>query len=133
MLSMQVPISFDKAHGLPPCGPSMVVEFAGRAGRLNEFIPCFSDIEVNLSVRCMTGRSPCPTQHLLILLEEEVCDGGDCTDMVHAAAEGQCVADIARALERRNKSGVYRILALNGGIAPEPRRRAAGALRLEER
>src|SRR6516225_8177776 len=46
---------------------------------------------------------------------------------------GQCVADIARALERRNKSGVYRILALNGGIAPEPRRRAAGALSLEER
>jgi hypothetical protein len=39
---------------------------------------------------------------------------------------GQCVADIARALERRNKSGVYRILTLNGGIAPEPRRRAAG-------
>jgi hypothetical protein len=28
------------------------------------------------------------TQHLLILLEEEVCDGGDCTNMVHAAAEG---------------------------------------------
>jgi hypothetical protein len=46
---------------------------------------------------------------------------------------GQCVADIAQALERRSKSGVYRILALNGGIAPEPRRRAAGALRLEER
>src|SRR6516165_7812869 len=46
---------------------------------------------------------------------------------------GQCVADIARALERRNKSGVYRILALNGGMAPAPRRRAAGALRLEER
>src|SRR6516164_7795639 len=46
---------------------------------------------------------------------------------------GQSVADIARALERRNKSGVYRILAVNGGIAPEPRRRAAAALRLEER
>src|SRR5713101_6046594 len=46
---------------------------------------------------------------------------------------GQCVADIARALERRNKSGVYRVLALNGGIAPAPRRRAAVALRLEER
>src|SRR3974377_158222 len=46
---------------------------------------------------------------------------------------GQCVAHIARALARRNKSGVYRILAVNGGIAPEPRRRAAGALRLEER
>jgi IS30 family transposase len=46
---------------------------------------------------------------------------------------GQCVADIARALGRRNKSGVYRILADDGGIAPLARRRAAGALRLEER
>ena len=46
---------------------------------------------------------------------------------------GQCVADIARALERRNKSGVYRILAASGGIVPRARRRAARALRLEER
>src|SRR3954464_3233744 len=46
---------------------------------------------------------------------------------------GQCVADIARALERRNKSGVYRILALNGGIAPRPRRRHRFGLRGEER
>jgi IS30 family transposase len=46
---------------------------------------------------------------------------------------GQCVADIARALERRNKSGVYRVLALNGGIAPLPRRRAQRALRLADR
>ena len=46
---------------------------------------------------------------------------------------GQCVADIARSLARRNKSGVYRILALNGGIAPAPRRRALVALRLDER
>ncbi len=46
---------------------------------------------------------------------------------------GQCVADIARALERRNKSGVYRVLALNGGIAPASRRRAPVALKLEER
>jgi len=46
---------------------------------------------------------------------------------------GQCIADIARALERRNKSGVYRILAADGGIAPRARRRAARALRLEER
>src|SRR3974390_3074804 len=46
---------------------------------------------------------------------------------------GQSVADIARALERRNKSGVYRILAGNGGIAPSLRRRASAALRLEER
>src|SRR5438552_17956366 len=46
---------------------------------------------------------------------------------------GQCVADIARALERRNKSGVYRVLALNGGSAPTQRRRATVALWLEER
>jgi IS30 family transposase len=46
---------------------------------------------------------------------------------------GQCIAAIARTLGRRNKSGVYRVLALNGGIVPTPRRRAAGALRLEER
>jgi transposase, IS30 family len=46
---------------------------------------------------------------------------------------GQCIASIARTLGRRNKSGVYRILALNGGIVPAPRRRAALALRLDER
>ena len=38
---------------------------------------------------------------------------------------GQCVADIARALGRRNKSGVYRLLAVNGGIAPNVRRRGS--------
>src|SRR5476651_1828295 len=46
---------------------------------------------------------------------------------------GQCVADIARALERRNKSGVYRVLALNGGISPTPHRRSPIALTLGER
>src|SRR5712671_6864361 len=46
---------------------------------------------------------------------------------------GECVADIARSLGRRNKSGVYRILALNGGIAPAPRQSALVVLRLEER
>lgn len=46
---------------------------------------------------------------------------------------GQCVADIARALRRRNKSGVLRILALNGGIAPRVRRRTAQALSPGER
>src|SRR5438309_11314864 len=44
---------------------------------------------------------------------------------------GQCIADIARALERRSKSGVYRVLALNGGISPAARRRAPIALALE--
>jgi IS30 family transposase len=46
---------------------------------------------------------------------------------------GQCIASIARTLGRRNKSGVYRILALNGGIMPMPRCRARLALRLDER
>ena len=46
---------------------------------------------------------------------------------------GQCIASIARMLGRRNKSGVYRILALNGGIIPAPRRRRTQALRLDER
>ena len=32
---------------------------------------------------------------------------------------GQSPIDIARALERKNKGGVYRILALTGGIARE--------------
>ena len=44
---------------------------------------------------------------------------------------GQWVADVARALEERK--AVSKILALNGGIAPAPRRRASVALRLEER
>ena len=46
---------------------------------------------------------------------------------------GQCVAAIARTLGRRSKSGVYRILALNGGIVPTPRHRARLALRADER
>ena len=46
---------------------------------------------------------------------------------------GQSVLAISRALERRNKTGVERIVVLHGGIAPAPRRRAVSALRLEER
>jgi hypothetical protein len=46
---------------------------------------------------------------------------------------GQSAAAISRALERRNKTGVDRIVVLHGGMAPAPRRRALAALRLEER
>ena len=46
---------------------------------------------------------------------------------------GSSAAAIARALDRRNKTGVLRIVTLHGGIAPTPRRRALAALRLEER
>jgi hypothetical protein len=46
---------------------------------------------------------------------------------------GQSAAAISRALERKNKTGVERIVVLHGGIAPTRRRRALAALRLEER
>src|SRR4030088_3255445 len=46
---------------------------------------------------------------------------------------GLSVAAISGALDRRNKTGVLRIVTLHGGIAPAPRRRALAALRLEER
>ena len=47
--------------------------------------------------------------------------------------QGQSISAISRALERRSKSGVQQIVALHGGIAPVPRRRAVAALRVEER
>jgi hypothetical protein len=59
-------------------------------------VPVTGEISLKRETRPELNR-PCPllggvfnrsTQHLLILLEEEVCDGGDCTDMVHTAAEG---------------------------------------------
>ena len=46
---------------------------------------------------------------------------------------GESPSDIARALERRTKGGVYRILASTGGIVPVARQRCPVALRLEER
>jgi len=46
---------------------------------------------------------------------------------------GSSAAAISRALDRRNKTGVLRIVTLHGGIVPVPRRRALAALRLEER
>src|SRR6516164_2504095 len=46
---------------------------------------------------------------------------------------GQSAAGISRALERKNKTGVERIVVVHGGIVPAPRQRALAALRLEER
>ena len=46
---------------------------------------------------------------------------------------GQSAAAISRALERKKKTGVERIVVLHGGIGPAPRRRALAALRFEER
>ena len=47
--------------------------------------------------------------------------------------DGLSVAAISRVLDRRNKTGVLRIVTLHGGIVPAPRRRAVAALRFEER
>ena len=46
---------------------------------------------------------------------------------------GQSSAAISRALERKNKTGVDRIVVLHGGMVPAPCRRALAALRFEER
>ena len=45
-------------------------------------------LELSREMSALCGGFNRSTQHLLILLEKEVCDGGDCTDMVHVAAEG---------------------------------------------
>jgi IS30 family transposase len=55
------------------------------------------------------------------------------TELWERWKNGQSAAAISRALERRNKTGVERVLVLHGGIAPAPRRRALAALKLEER
>ena len=47
--------------------------------------------------------------------------------------QGQSISSISRALDRRNKTGVQRIVSLQGGFAPSARRRAASALGLAER
>src|SRR5580704_2673970 len=46
---------------------------------------------------------------------------------------GQSAAAISRALERKNKTGVERIVVLHGGIVPARRWRALAALRFDER
>ena len=81
------------------------------------------------------------TQHLLILLDKEA---EMVTSRISFTAKqkdelwehwknGQSALAISRALERRNKTGVQRIVALNGGISPAPRCRAAAAWKLEDR
>jgi hypothetical protein len=52
----------------------------------------------------MGGEFNGSTQHLLILSDREVCDGGACADMVHTEAEGRALG----ALEGRPVCGGYR-------------------------
>lgn len=47
--------------------------------------------------------------------------------------QGQSISSISRALERRTKGGVQRIVVVHGGIAPSARRRAAWTLDVGER
>ncbi len=74
-------------------------------------------------------------QHLLIY-EVRRC-AGDVADGLRQRRKPSCGAmeerakccAISRALERKNKTGVERIVVLHGGIGPAPRRRAPAALR----
>ena len=72
----------DRAVSLVPCTGALGFLF-----KLVEVLDNVSGIDTTFQ-RNEAGVFNRSTQHLLILLEEEVCDGGDCTDMVHAAAEG---------------------------------------------
>src|SRR5271155_4081579 len=80
-------------------------------------------------------------QHLLILRDEEVrmvtsriwFTAAQKVELWERWKNGQSAAAISRALERKNKTGVERIVVLQGGIVPASRRRALAALRLEER
>ena len=47
--------------------------------------------------------------------------------------QGQSISSISRALERKTKGGVQRIVVVHGGIAPSARRRAGRTLELGER
>ena len=55
------------------------------------------------------------------------------TELWERWKSGLSVAAISRALDRRNKTDVQRIVTLHGSIAPAPRQRALAAPRLEER
>jgi hypothetical protein len=97
-----------------------------------------SEKKMSLRQRMGGGLPPDPVAEVRTRCADSAVAAGEPAPSAIAAVEGaiasgQCVADIARALERRNKSGVYRVLASNGGIAPALRRRALVALRLEER
>ena len=77
----------------------------------------------------MAGGFNRSAQHLLILRGEEVCDG-DVADLVHGSAESRAVGAME---DRKNKTGVERIVVLHGGIVPARRWRALAALRFDER
>src|SRR3974390_2002155 len=73
----------------------------------------------------MPRRVPC--------VSEPACARERIRRPVQAAARAvQSAAAISRALERKNKTGVERIVVVHGGIVPAPRQRALAALRLEE-
>src|SRR6516162_4759993 len=81
-------------------------------------------------------------QHLLISYEVRRCamvtsriwfTAAQKAELWERWKNGQSAAAISRALEKKNKTGVERIVVLHGGIGPAPRRRALAALRFEER
>ena len=80
-------------------------------------------------------------QYLLVFRGEKVSHG-DVTGFVHSGAEGRALGAMEERTkccghlgppQRKNKTGVGRIVVLHGGAVPARRRRALAALWLEER
>src|SRR5262245_46413892 len=71
-------------------------------------------------------------QHLLVFLDQGVAmvtsriwfTAAQKAELWERWNSGSSAAAISRALDRRNKTGVLRIVTLHGGIAPARRRRA---------
>ncbi len=61
------------------------------------------------------------TSRTLFTLEQKA-------DLWERRNNGQSVLAISRALERRNKTGVQRILALHGGMAPGATSQSCGGV-----
>lgn len=74
-----------------------------------------------------------PTRNQYSPTERYASRKKDCGHGTDKSKVRVCPLWVVSSTNRRNKSGVYRVLAINGGIAPAPRRRAPVALRLEER
>jgi len=91
---MTVSYLFGACTGRSGCDAGLIARpLRVKSGHSGSFARCLlypqkrtSILRLRMSALC--GGFNRSTQHLLILLEEEVCDGGDCTNMVHAAAEG---------------------------------------------
>jgi hypothetical protein len=68
------------------------------------------------------------TRHFWCLIAHQLATDGSARNLV-----ARVLRPSLGQLERKNKTGVERIVVVHGGIVPAPRQRALAALRLEER